>query len=97
MDSLAPMTSRPAALSFSSARAFSRSRPRFSKRRAYSATIRPASVSSNCLPLRSISFSPSSFSSRWTARETAGCVRSNFSAAREKLFSPATVRKVRRR
>jgi hypothetical protein len=42
---------------------------------------------------RSISFSPSSVSKRWMDSEIAGCVRSSFSAAREKLFSLATVRK----
>ena len=45
------------------------------------------------LPERSMSFSPSSCSNRWTASDMAGCVRSSFSAAREKLFSTATVRK----
>ena len=39
-----------------------------------------------------MSFSPSSCSSRCSASDTAGCVRSSFSAAREKLFSVATVR-----
>ena len=34
-------------------------------------------------------------SSRWIDKEIAGCVRSSFSAAREKLFSVATVRNTR--
>ena len=58
VDSLAPIVSRPAELSRSSASEFSSSCCRFWKRRAYSSTIRPASVSIRSLPERSISFSP---------------------------------------
>src|ERR1700677_3732209 len=54
--------------------------------------MRPASVRSSSLPDRSFSFSCKSDSSFWIASEIAGCVRSIFSAAREKLFSEATVR-----
>src|SRR5262252_5363060 len=53
--------------------------------------MRPASVRTRSLPDRSMSFSPSSASSRWSASETAGCVRNSFSAAREKLRSATTV------
>src|SRR6202163_3618734 len=42
-----------------------------------------------------MSFSPSSTSNLCMDNEIAGCVRSNFSAAREKLFSVATVKKTR--
>ncbi len=87
------MASLPAELSRSSASALAISWLRFSKRRAYSSTVWPASVSTRSFADRSISFSPSSNSSRCNARETAGCVRSSFSAAREKLFSAAMVRK----
>src|SRR4051812_25079559 len=44
-------------------------------------------------PERSISFSPHSSSSLCTASEIAGWVRRSLVAAREKLFSVATVRK----
>src|ERR1700733_611737 len=94
--SFAPIVNRPADLSRSSANAFSRSPCRFSNRRAYSRTIFPASVNNRSLADRSISFSPSSVSSLWIDSEIAGCVRSNFSAAREKLFSAETVKKTRR-
>jgi hypothetical protein len=86
------MVSRPAELSRSSASELSISCRRLWKRRAYSSTVRPASVRIRSLPDRSISFSPSSCSSRCKESEIAGCVRSSFSAAREKLFSVATVR-----
>ena len=92
VDSLAPTVSRPAELSRNSASEFSSSRSRLSKRRANSSALRPASVSSSSLPERSISFSPSSCSSLCSASDTAGCVRSIFSAAREKLPSLATIR-----
>src|ERR1019366_4295084 len=42
-----------------------------------------------------MSFSPSSTSNLCIDKEMAGCVRSSFSAAREKLFSVATVKKTR--
>ena len=64
VDSLAPMVSRPAELSRSSASELSSSCCRLWKRRAYSSTMRPASVRIRSLPERSISFSPSSCSSR---------------------------------
>src|SRR5208282_534763 len=49
-------------------------------------------VKSSSLPDRSISRSCKSPSSFCTAKETAGCVLSSFSPAREKLFSLATVK-----
>ena len=92
-DSLAPIISRPADLSRSSASEFPISCRRFSNRRANSRTVRPASVNTSSFADRSINFSPSSVSSRCNASDTAGCVRSSLSAAREKLFSATTVTK----
>ena len=93
-DSFAPIVSRPAERSRSSASADTSSASRLWKRRACSNTTRPASVSTSSLAprmSRSISFSPSSDSNRCTASDTAGCVRNSFSAAREKLRSETTV------
>src|SRR5262249_3367776 len=56
--------------------------------------MRPASVSVPFFDERSNSCSPSSSSSRRTAWLTAGCVRCTFAAAREKLRSWATARKI---
>src|SRR6185369_16435868 len=95
-DSLAPIVSRPADRSRSSASADVSSCSRLLNRRACSKTTRPASVSTSSFApriSRSISFSPSSDSRRCTASDTAGCVRYSFSAAREKLFSDTTVEK----
>src|SRR5438045_2690600 len=56
--------------------------------------MRPASVSVPFFDVRSNSCSPSSISRRRTAWLTAGCVRCTFAAAREKLRSWATARKI---
>src|SRR2546422_10521838 len=56
--------------------------------------MRPASVSVPLFDDRSNSCSPSSTSSRRTAWLTAGCVRCTLAAAREKLRSCATARKI---
>src|SRR5919108_972696 len=56
--------------------------------------MRPASVRVPFFDERSNSCSPSSTSSRRTAWLTAGCVRWTFAAAREKLRSCATARKI---
>src|SRR5437763_15160028 len=56
--------------------------------------MRPASVSVPLFDDRSNSCSPSSPSSRRTAWLTAGCVRCTLAAAREKLRSCATARKI---
>src|SRR5881392_1228440 len=58
--------------------------------------MRPASVSVPFFDDRSKSCSPSSSSRRRTAWLTAGCVRCTFAAAREKLRSWATARKILR-
>ena len=59
-----------------------------------SGASRPASVSVPLFDERSNSCSPRSTSSRRTAWLTAGCVRCTFAAAREKLRSCATARKI---
>src|SRR5256885_259438 len=56
--------------------------------------MRPASVSVPLFDDRSNSCSPSSISRRRTAWLTAGCVRCTLAAAREKLRSWATARKI---
>jgi hypothetical protein len=69
---LAPTVSVPAELSRSSASEFSSSWRRFSKRRANSSTVRPASVSTRSLAERSISFSPNSVSRRCKRQRDGG-------------------------
>jgi hypothetical protein len=66
------------------------SRVSASTRVARRATSRPASVSSTPLRLRSISWTPSSFSSSWICIDSAGWVTAHCSAALPKCFSRAT-------